>query len=224
MPSPTRQSRRISHDNPDLLTRAGPHQSHSPVSTDKTLCLSSKILLSPLSHLFSCCPPSPQSWLTSKETEPARPARSSHGGSDARVHAPQPASQPAGRVGSLLGPSCWAEMGADRGLQGRESGRADKTRGAQSLWGKPKPAGSQASSSRGVSPCGHPGGRPRLGPAGPLLSSLSWLRPKPGSLGIPWAAKRALRVFPNPHCLMRSWKTWIFAFYTFAVDHIQVTA
>lgn len=166
----------------------------------------------------------PQSWLTSKETEPARPAWSSHGGSDARVHAPQPASQPAGRVGSLLGPSCWAEMGADRGLQGRESGRADKTRGAQSLWGKPKPAGSQAGSSRGVSPCGRPGGRPRLGPAGPLLSSLSWLRPKPGSLGIPRAAKRALRVFPNPHCLMRSWKTWIFAFYTFAVDHIQVTA
>lgn len=120
MPSPTRQSRRISHDNPDLLTRAGPHQSHSPVSTDKTLCLSSKILLSPLSHLFSYCPPSPQSWLTSKETEPARPARSSHGGSDARVHAPQPASQPDGWA------ACWGRPAGLKWVQteGYRDGKA----------------------------------------------------------------------------------------------------
>ena len=34
MPSPTQQSRRISHDSPNLLTRARAHQSRSPGSTD----------------------------------------------------------------------------------------------------------------------------------------------------------------------------------------------
>ena len=66
-----------------------------------TLCLSSKILLSPFPVFSHIVLLPPQSWLTSKETEPARQARSSHGGSGARVHAPQPASLQHGRA------ACW---------------------------------------------------------------------------------------------------------------------
>ena len=101
MPSPTQQSRRISHDSPNLLTRAGAHQSCSPGSTDTTLRLSSKILLSPFPVFSHIVLLPPQSRLTSKETEPARQAWSSHGGSGARVHAPQPASRQHGRA------ACW---------------------------------------------------------------------------------------------------------------------
>lgn len=32
-----------------------------------------------------------------------------------------------------------------------------------------------------------------------------------------------LYAFPKTNCLMLSWKTWIFAFYSFSMDYIQVT-
>lgn len=96
MPSPRQQSRRISHDNPDLLTRPGLFQSHSPVGTDKTLCLSSEILLLLLSHLFSHCPPSPLNHGSPpRKLNPRSRPGAPTAGSGACVHGPtaiQPAS------------------------------------------------------------------------------------------------------------------------------------
>ena len=88
-------------------------------------------------------------------------------GSDARVHGPI-AIHPAGRVGSLQGPSCWAEMGAGRGLQGLQSGRANKTRSSREpvkgTWSQQaaRPAAPEL-----VTPCGHPRGAAQAEASGP---------------------------------------------------------
>lgn len=225
MPSPGQQSRHISYDNPGLLTRAGLHQSHSAVSTDKTCRLSSEMLLLLLSHLFLYCPPSPSimAHLQGNWTRAAGPELPRQGAMPACT-VPQPSIQP-DRWAACWGHPAGLKWVQAEGYRDCKVGEPTRHKAAESLWREPEasrqPGRQLPSSSRLVAT---PGEQPRLGPAGPLLRSSSWLRPKPESLGIPQAAKRALRVFPNPHCLMRSWKTWIFAFYTFAVDHIQVTA
>lgn len=109
----------------------------------------------------------PQSRLTSKETEPAQQARSSHGRE--RCLRARPHSHPSSRrVGSLLEPSCWAEMGADRGLQGLQSGRANKTRsGTGSVKGTRSQQAARPAAPALVTPCGHPRGTAQARASGP---------------------------------------------------------
>lgn len=88
-------------------------------------------------------------------------------GSNARVHGPT-AIHPAGQVGSLLGPSCWAEMGAGRGLQGLQSGRADKTQSSREpVKGTRSQQAAWPAAPKLVTPCGHPRGAAQAGASRP---------------------------------------------------------
>lgn len=168
MPSPGQQSRHISYDNPGLLTRAGLHQSHSPVSTDKTCRLSSEMLLLLLSHLFFILSSFPVNHGSPpRKLNPRSRPGAPTAGSNARVHGPT-AIHPAGQVGSLLGPSCWAEMGAGRGLQGLQSGRADKTQSSREpVKGTRSQQAAWPAAPKLVTPCGHPRGAAQAGASRP---------------------------------------------------------
>lgn len=122
---------------------------------------------------------------------------------------------------------CWTErMWADRRLQGGEGVRANQTARSKQAY-----EGGQGDS-RQPDPASHVLVQPSWQPQWNSPSQHKWAKswahfdgfcPKPESLGIPQTSKRALHAFPKTNGLMLSWKTWIFAFYGFTMDYIQVT-